>query len=239
MTRTTRAGGRSWFARAILAVALAALSSWSGAALAEARGANASDGRPGSERDCGDLDAAALEELGERTMDRMLGSPEAHRGMDQMMSATQGGGGMAAMHQQLGRRMAGCGGGRTAIGPMMGMMGGMMSGGRGPMMGDGRAASGGGMMGGGGGMMGGGSRGSAPVADRDDDDGVPPAMWVMMLGVLLIGGVIALVVWLRGARSSAASGPPQFDPREVLARRLASGEIDDGEYRRRLTALET
>ena len=139
---------------------------------------------------------------------------------------------MAAMHQQLGRRMAGCGGGRTAIGPMMGMMGGMMSGGRGPMMGDGRAASGGG-------MMGGGSRGSAPVADRDDDDGVPPAMWVMMLGVLLIGGVIALVAWLRGARSSAASAQPDFAPREVLARRLASGEIDDGEYRRRLTALET
>ena len=232
MTRTTRARGRTWFARALLGVALVALSLWSGTALAEARGGSAAEARPGADRDCGDLDAAASEELGERTMDRMLGSPEAHRGMDQMMSATQGGGGMAAMHQQLGRRMAGCGGGRTAIGPMMGMMGGMMSGGRGPMMGDGRAASGGG-------MMGGGSRGSAPVADRDDDDGVPPAMWVMMLGLLLIGGVIGFVVWLRDSRSSAASGPPRFAAREVLARRLASGEIDSDEYRRRLTALET
>ena len=62
------------------------------------------------------------------------------------------------------------------------------------------------------------------------------AWTVMMLGSvafwgLLIWAVVALV------RGGDARTEPRADPRDILASRLATGDIDEDEYRRRLDAL--
>lgn len=63
-------------------------------------------------------------------------------------------------------------------------------------------------------------------------------LWVL-LGLALLALLVAGTVWLTrragtpGART-ANIGP---DPAQILKRRYAAGEIDDGEYERRISLL--
>lgn len=60
--------------------------------------------------------------------------------------------------------------------------------------------------------------------------------WLLMtVGMVAFWGLAlwAVVTVVRGARAT----PPPDDPASVLARRLASGEIDEEEYRRLLSVV--
>ncbi|GLW10767.1 hypothetical protein Misp01_58950 [Microtetraspora sp. NBRC 13810] len=63
-----------------------------------------------------------------------------------------------------------------------------------------------------------------------------------LLLVLLLITILALVV-LNMARKARAAvvreplSPPHEDPREILRRRYAAGEIDEDEYLRRMSGL--
>ena len=59
---------------------------------------------------------------------------------------------------------------------------------------------------------------------------------VMVVFVVLVIGAVALLIRALMRRSGDASGSAA-DPEEVLSRRLAEGEIDDEEYRRRRSIL--
>lgn len=66
--------------------------------------------------------------------------------------------------------------------------------------------------------------------------------WMMGLGMLFWGVVIALVVWAivrhtDGARANGSRGQHE-DPRSLLKTRLARGEIDETEYQRIRKHLE-
>jgi putative membrane protein len=54
---------------------------------------------------------------------------------------------------------------------------------------------------------------------------------------LLIGGIIALVRYLGRAPEQSQTQPVQPTPEQILAERFARGELDEEEYRQRLTAL--
>ena len=63
---------------------------------------------------------------------------------------------------------------------------------------------------------------------------------VLVAAIVIAFLVIVFVVIFRGRLRPAPGEPaerPVDSPQLVLARRLASGEIDDDEYRRRLAAL--
>ena len=63
--------------------------------------------------------------------------------------------------------------------------------------------------------------------------------WMMIPMMVVMLAVVGAVVWafVHASRPGqpASQGPPS--PEEVLARRLAVGEIDPAEYRERLDAL--
>ena len=62
---------------------------------------------------------------------------------------------------------------------------------------------------------------------------------VMSVGMIAFW---ALVIWavIALARSAASASPTApRTPQEILAERLATGEIDEDEYRRRLEALQS
>jgi len=63
-------------------------------------------------------------------------------------------------------------------------------------------------------------------------------MWIFW--ILLIAGIAALVVFLVGGGNRGVSppGPRADDPLEILRRRYARGEIDEGEFQRRRAELE-
>ncbi|HUY53567.1 MAG TPA: SHOCT domain-containing protein [Candidatus Nanopelagicaceae bacterium] len=66
-------------------------------------------------------------------------------------------------------------------------------------------------------------------------------VWLIVMAVFMVIFLV-LVVWGIAALSGRARGPwrPQSDPQapeQILARRLAMGEIDEEEYQRRLAAL--
>ena len=69
--------------------------------------------------------------------------------------------------------------------------------------------------------------------------GFHPVMFLLCLA--LIGGAIALVVWLiarrRSAPSTAATPSPTTQAEAILAERLARGEIAPDDYRATLAAL--
>jgi putative membrane protein len=81
------------------------------------------------------------------------------------------------------------------------------------------------------------------------DDGHMDGGWgvLMVLMMLALGGLLAaVVVYL--VRATRAPGPPppppspphgQTDPEQVLADRLARGEIDPEDYQARLAALRS
>ena len=72
-------------------------------------------------------------------------------------------------------------------------------------------------------------------------DGDGGGAWWWMIPMILVTIIaVAAVVWAI-VRTSVPSGPERSErhatPDEILARRLASGEIDTNEYRARLDAL--
>ncbi|HEX6455976.1 MAG TPA: SHOCT domain-containing protein [Solirubrobacterales bacterium] len=71
---------------------------------------------------CSEASAADFELVGEYAMGRTFGSPAQHEAMNQMMSRMMGSGGEEAVHETMGRRFSGCGGGRLpqGFGQMMG-----------------------------------------------------------------------------------------------------------------------
>ncbi|WP_346093363.1 SHOCT domain-containing protein [Streptomyces olivaceiscleroticus] len=56
---------------------------------------------------------------------------------------------------------------------------------------------------------------------------------------LLLGGVALLVRYLVRSHHDANLPPTRQTPQQVLAERLARGEIDEAEYQRRLTTLRS
>lgn len=67
------------------------------------------------------------------------------------------------------------------------------------------------------------------------------AWWWMMIPMMVVMlAVVGAVVWalLRGTRADQSASPKRPSPEEVLAQRLAAGEIDPTEYRERLDALQ-
>lgn len=203
----------------------------------EQRGAQILDLAQSGELDCDRLDAADFAAVGEVVMGRMLGSPEAHDGMDQMMASMMGGSGLDRMHEVMGLRFAGCGNPRfpESFSGMMGTMG---------MMGGGFGQSGGMMGGGPGGMMGDRSsdgdalpgQGFGPAAmmdfDRGDDDDAGAWMAVAML-LLAAGAAVAVILAVRTGRRRNGPGPL-----DLLAQRFARGEIGVEEYGERRRLLE-
>jgi conjugative relaxase-like TrwC/TraI family protein len=85
----------------------------------------------------------------------------------------------------------------------------------------------------------------AQMMDRGDMNNGGGHWWAWLIGLAVLGIVIVLVVWmvtrLAQPHSASASAPPPSRPsaEDVLADRLARGEIDEDEYRRRRDALRT
>ena len=83
----------------------------------------------------------------------------------------------------------------------------------------------------------------AQMMDRGDmHDGGWGWWWILGVGVmlLLVALVVVLIVRITSpgqSRMPAADGRPRMRAEEVLADRLARGEIDTDEYRQRLSAL--
>ncbi len=184
-----------------------------------------------SSGNCADLSNEDFERAGENWMERMLGSVQADEAMDQLMVSMMGSGGERQMHEYIGRRISGCGGGNlpSGFGQMMDGVGGMMA-----MMGAGSGSAG--MMGGPGGAGGygpGSMMGGYPVSRGDedsDDDGPTAAAMVGMMAVLLVAAAIAVFLLRPKGRSGGA--------RETLDRRFASGELNAEQYRRARSILE-
>lgn len=176
---------------------------------------------------CAEASGSDFDHIGEYVMGRMFDSPQGHEAMNNLMSRMMGSRGEQAMHEAMGRRFAGCGGGRIpgGFGRMMGAVNamGMMGGG---MMG-------GGMMGGGpgfgsygngpGSMMGG--YGSSASANDEGFDGPSAAAMVGMMAVLI--GAVALALFLLARRHPGG-------PLDTLERRFAKGELTAEEYQERM-----
>lgn len=65
-------------------------------------------------------------------------------------------------------------------------------------------------------------------------------MWIGMalFWIVVVGLIVAVVVWLANSGAGGRFGPPrQESPEDILKRRYARGEIDDEEYHRRLEEL--
>lgn len=197
----------------------------------DARGADLLAAIERGEIECSDLDGEAYAAIGELAMGRMVGSPQAHEAMDRTMSQMMGEPGRDRMHEVMGQSFAACGqpGLPSGFGQMMGVMG-MMgggSGGYGPagMMGGGYApqssedVTGGGY--GAGSMMG---------FDRGSGENGDVEVWMVVTMLVL---VLAVAI---GAFIFARSTKHHSGPLDLLAERLARGEISVEEYtaRRRL-----
>ena len=172
---------------------------------------------------CSDLSDSDFELIGEAWMGQVLGSTEAHDAMNRLMASMMGTSGEEQMHQFMGRRAAGCGGG-TAPPGFAGMMGrmGLMGAYQGP------GGAGTGMMGGPGGYYGPGQGSSSN--SNDNDDGPTAAAMIGMMAVLIGAVAIALAVF-RPWRHMRHS-------RELLDRRFAAGELSAEEYKRAKSLLE-
>lgn len=172
---------------------------------------------------CGDASDEDFDRVGDYVMGRMLGSPASHEAMDEVMSRMMGADGERQMHEAMGRRFTGCGGGPlpSGFGRMMGafsgmnMMGGGMMGG--PAQGGGYGSSGS--------MMGGAWNESS--TDDDDFDGPSAAAMVGVMAVLI--GAVAVAVLSPSRRRP-------HSPLDTLKQRYAAGQLTNEEYeeRRRL-----
>jgi putative membrane protein len=63
------------------------------------------------------------------------------------------------------------------------------------------------------------------------------AFWVIVFAGLLVAGTVALITLTSGDRHNAAHIRPSEEAERVLAARFARGDIDESEYRNRLTTL--
>jgi hypothetical protein len=171
------------------------------------------------DRSCSQLTDSDFELAGEAWMEQTLGSAQAHDAMNDLMNSMMGSSGEERMHEYMGRRATGCGGGTvpSGFGRMMNMMG--LVGGAGGSAG---------MMGGIGSMMGG-SSSSSQENDDNDVSGWAVGATVALMALFLAGAYFVL----RGARGRRAA----IDPVEILQRRLAAGEINQADYDRRLELL--
>jgi putative membrane protein len=68
---------------------------------------------------------------------------------------------------------------------------------------------------------------------------IPMTVGMVLFWALVITAVVLAIRYLAGPRDTAASPPgsAQKRPEEVLAERFARGEINDEDYRQRLTVL--
>lgn len=171
-------------------------------------------------RDCADVSSADFEAVGERVMERMVGSRAAHESIDDAMNRMMGRAATRQMHISMGRRFAACGGGGAYAG-MIGMMS-MMGGGPGPYAG---ALGPGAMMGG--------LYGDRYRGERGDGDwGTAAIVVTALMGVLI--PIVAVALW----RQLPRQRPGRHGAVEILDRRYAAGEIDGDDYTRRKRALE-
>jgi hypothetical protein len=174
--------------------------------------------------ECGDLDGEQFEHVGDYAMGRMAGSTARHEAMDETMTQMMGATAEREMHEVMGRRFSGCGGGKlpAGFGRMMGAFGALGTMGGGMMGGPGE---GGNFYGGPGSMMGGGHWGE-PGGDGGSDE--PSTAALIALIAVFIAALAAVFLWLSRRRPRG--------PLDTLKRRLAAGELTSAEYeeRRRL-----
>lgn len=216
---------RSLLGRLLAVVVLGLLLGVPGASAAppeEQQGARVLGDLESGKLSCDRASAEEFDQVGEYVMGRMLGSKSGHEAMDRMMSSMMGGDSEQQMHEAMGRRFSGCGGGRLprGFGHMLGTMNAIGTMGGGTM---------GGIQGGPASMMGGYARGAS--AEDDDDDGPSAGAMVGMMAVL-IGAVALALLWLR------PRGHPRGRPMDVLKRRFAEGDLTEAEYRDRKQLLE-
>jgi hypothetical protein len=178
---------------------------------------------------CSDASASDYELVGEYAMGRMFGSPAQHEAMNQMMTRMMGTRGEESVHEAMGRRFSGCGGGQLppGFGQMMGAVNamGMMGSG---MMGSG-PGQGGGSYGAPSSMMGSYGYNAASNGDGEDFDGPSAGGMVGMMAVLIAAvglAVFLLARWRPGG------------PQETLKRRYAKGELSAEEYQEHRRLLE-
>jgi hypothetical protein len=147
--------------------------------------------------ECGEASASDFELVGEYAMGRMFGSPSQHEAMNQMMSRAMGAHGEESVHEAMGRRFAGCGGGQ-------------LPGGFGRMMGAVNAL----------GMMGG--YGSSTSTNDEDFDGPSAAAMVGMMAVFI--GAVALALFLLARRRP---GPLDTLERRYASGELSAEEYQE------------
>jgi len=179
----------------------------------EAQGSQLLQAVQQGDKSCSQLSDGDFEVMGEAWMGQVLGSTEAHDAMNNLMASMMGSNGEEQMHQFMGRRSSGCGGGTAPAGfaAMMGRMGLM-----------GAYQGGAGMMGGQSGYSSGGHYGN--------DDGPSAAAMIGMMAVLIGAVALALAIFKPWRHSQSS--------RSVLDRRFASGELSAEEYRQAKSLLE-
>jgi putative membrane protein len=69
-----------------------------------------------------------------------------------------------------------------------------------------------------------------------DHDGMGAAWWWMLPMMFVFLAAVVAVTWAL-LHANRSPGPQSVGPEEVLAHRLARGEIDAAEYHERLAAL--
>jgi len=163
--------------------------------------------------DCNKVSDKQLEQLGEAVMGVMFPDQDVHELMDNMMGG-EGSASLASRHIFMGSSYLGCYNGSSINDSsslnFMGRMGGMM------------------------GMM------SGFGNYQDNSWGTYNSMmgitsnsalltWVVMIGLVLIGGVILVVIIVKAAGLGAASSGKKW-PLERLRERYANGEIDKAKY---------
>ena len=123
---------------------------------------------------CSDASTSDYELVGEYAMGRMFGSPAQHEAMNQMMSRMMGSRGEESVHEAMGRRFSGCGGGQLppGFGQMMGAVNVM-------------------------GMMGGYGYNPASNENDEDFDGPSAGAMVGMMAVLIAAVTLALFLLTR------------------------------------------
>lgn len=205
-------------AAVVLALLVPSVTSARALSAEEREGQGVVDAVRAGDQDCASVSRADFGAAGEYAMRQTFRSTRAHESMNNLMREMMGERAEEQMHEYLGRRATRCGGGRRPA-AFAGMMATMSSMGGRTMGASG--ASGRGMMG-----------GRGPTGgDHDDDWDGGVALMVVLIGLLVVLAGAALL------RFRPRRRPDDEGPLDVLARRYASGEIDNDEYERRRQAL--
>ena len=179
-----------------------------------------------SKVECSDLSGEDFDHIGEYAMGRMFASAASHEAMDEAMARMMGSSDETQVHEAMGQRFAGCGGGQlpAGFGRMMGALNamGIMGGG---MMG---GIDGGAGYGSYGSMMGGTWNGS----DSGNSDFNGPSAGAMIAMMAILIGAVGIAVFFLGRRRPSARSPL-----EILQQRYASGELSAEEFQERKRLL--